>query len=143
MKLALVLTLAVALSGCAQSHVVGPDQVEQARRTTEAAIAGTWRLTSYNPDQPLTGVLLMGLQRDRLVVTFGQGRMKSATPEFTFDRKYRVEPPITDTFKLWLSDDQGLEYESWARFDGPNRVLFECKTEPWRGSGTLDRVAPR
>ena len=132
--------LLLALAGCVHPRDVGPSADEQARLSVDAALAGTWQLSNYAPTQPMTGALLAAIQTGRVLATFANGHMKSTTPDFTFDRTYRIEPPVGDTFRIWLSDGQGLEYESWARFSGANRLLFDCKNEPWRGTGSIERV---
>ena len=128
--------------GCARSKFAGTDPTEQARLFVASGVVGTWRLIDYSPREALASVLSAGLRSQPVILRFDGARARSATSAYTFDRAYRVSAPIGDTFKLWIADEQGVEYESWARFDGPNRVVFECKTEPWRGLGTLDRVGP-
>jgi hypothetical protein len=136
------LVFAVSLSGCGRPSAPVVDSNEEALLPVDRAVVGTWRMVSYTPEVPLTGVLLMGLQRAPVVVRFDGCRAKSATPEYSFDRAYRLSPPIGETFKVWIADDQGIETECWARFETPNRIVYEGKIEPWRGVGVLERVGP-
>lgn len=142
-RAARLVLLSLALAGCRRHpEPVGPDPAQQAALSVDAALQGTWRLASYMPTQPLTGALLAGIQKDRVLARFESNHLRSASPDFTFDRRYRLGPVIGDTFQLFITDEHGVEYRADCRFDGPNRLLFDARTEPWRGSGAVDRVAP-
>jgi len=136
------LVFAASLWSCGRSSAPVNDPSEEALLALDGAVVGTWQMVSYTPELPLTGVLLMGLQRAPVVVRFDGRRAKSASPAYSFDRAYRLSPPIGETFKVWIADEQGIETECWARFETPNRIVYEGKTEPWRGVGILARVGP-
>jgi hypothetical protein len=112
---------------------------EEAKVAVEQRMAGTWRLTSYVPNEPLSQVMLMGIQSDQVVVRFENGRVRSATSALQFDRRFRVADVMAETFRVLIADDQGLEYESWCQFDSTGKLLFESRTDPWKGRGTLER----
>lgn len=137
----LLLVAAVVSSACRPAEQPGPDVSELARRGVEAAITGTWKLERYEPEQSLSGALLLAIAPGTVMVRFEGGRIRGASPGLTFDRAYRLDPPLADSFRGWLRDEQGLEYEIWGRFDGSERLLFESRTEPWRGRGSFVRVS--
>ena len=131
----------VTLAGCTPgAHQPEMTPAQQAVMAVDMQLAGTWRLSNYQPDQPLSLAMLLGLQKDRIVVTFQNGHMRSASSLLSFDRKYRLDVTIGETFKIFITDEGGVEYESWARFGQPNQIWFESKTEPWKGQGIRDRV---
>ncbi len=132
--------LCLALIGCMPANSVGPSADEQAQNSIKDAIAGTWKLSSYKPVQPLNGALLDALTRETLFIQVVGDRVKSKSAYLVADRKFRIEMFGLDAFRVWLSDGQGLEYEAIAHFEGPNRIVFQCKTESWRGPGSFERV---
>lgn len=133
-----VLALAACTPGAHQPEMT---PAQQAVMAIDMQLAGTWKLSNYTPQQPLSLALLLGLQREAIMVSFQNGHMRNANQSLQFDRRYRIDPPIGDTFKIFIVDEGGVEYESWARFGHPNQIWFETKTEPWKGQGVLDRVA--
>jgi hypothetical protein len=133
-------TVALFFCGCAPNWApeVSPDEL--AVRTIDSQLPGNWRLSKYTPEQPLQAAMLHGLQSEPLVVACDHGHVRNVGGSLIFDRKYRYDPPIGDTFKLFITDEHGQIYESWVRFAGRDRIWFQTKTEPWRGLGVLDRV---
>ncbi len=134
--------LACAVAACHPSGPPGMTPEQQAAMAIDAQLAGTWKLSSYTPEQAFSLALLLGMQKDAIVVSFQNGRVRSANTVLSFDRRYRIQSVGGETFKVFISDEQGVEYESWARFGRPDQIWFESKTDPWKGQGTLERVAP-
>jgi hypothetical protein len=132
------LVLALALGGCSgvQGSEAGMAAVQQ---EIQQRLDGPWRLTSYVPDQTLSPAMLLSLQTDSIVVTFDQGRIRTSSIGLQFDRGYRIAPMSDDTFKLFIRDDQGIEYESVCRFDNAGNLDFQTFTSPWTGRGKLQR----
>lgn len=128
-------------NGCAAA-TPQPDVTitEQAVRGIDGRLAGTWRLASYTPRQPLSLALLVNLDAERVLVQFQNGRMRNASPQLSYERKYRILPPLGETFKVFVTDETGVEYELSARFSSATEISFECTTAPWQGTGVLQRV---
>ncbi len=130
------------LLGCASSTTDPVSPGDEAKQAVEKKINGSWRVTSYVPATTLSQVLMLGLRSDKLMVVFENGRVRSLTPGLTLDRKYRVADPAAETFKVFIADEAGVEVESWCKFDQTGRIIFETKTPPWTGQGTLKRQGP-
>src|SRR5688572_26640072 len=117
MKRAVALAFSACVAaGCRPSGPAGLSPDQQAAMAIDAQLAGTWKLSNYTPDQPLSLALLLGIQKDAIVVSFLNGRVRSANTVLTFDRRYRIQAVGGETFKLFIADEQGLEYETWGRF---------------------------
>ena len=111
----------------------------QAVIALDKRLEGHWRLTSYVAREQLGPQLLSAMGTERIVVQFQNGRLKSNGPPFTFDRQVRLSIPAGESFRAYLRDEQGLEYELWCQFDHSGRLLFDSRTTPWQGSGVLER----
>ena len=135
---ALSIALCLGLAGCAGAGPTLDDQQVQIQRV-EQRIEGVWRLVSYVPDSPLSPVMLIALQNDKIIVRFDDGRLSSATTSLTFDRAYRITDVSGESFKLTLIDPDGITYESLARFEPNGELVFRTITAPWVGQGVLAR----
>ncbi len=133
-----VLAIALLPLGCS-SQANDVNYAEIQKREVNQQVAGVWRLMSYVPDEQLSVALLLSMQSDRIVVRFEDNRIKSATSLLTFDRAYRIDSVYDNGFKLFIQEDNGVEYEVFAKLDKTGRLLFEARTAPWRGSGVLER----
>jgi hypothetical protein len=107
----------------------------------ERRIAGQWRLADYKADAALSPILLLRMRHEDLRVKFDQGRVQSATPNLELDRAYRVDDVQGETFRLFVIDPDGLQYENYCRFEPDGSVRFRTMTPPWQGEGHLVRVA--
>jgi hypothetical protein len=134
--LALAFGLMACSGGSGRSGPMGPAQV------TNNRIAGVWRVTSYIPEHTLSPALLLGMQSDKIVIRFDNGRLRSVTTNLSFDRVYRLANISGDHFTIFVRDDTGVEYESIARFDAGGRITFRTMTPPWTGQGVLEREGP-
>ena len=139
--------VALVLVGAFAGGCFGPSRpalspIEQERAALAQRLAGTWRVTSYVPATGLGALLMKTLRAEDLVIEFANGRVRSASSSFALDRQFRLVPLANDSFQMFIVDEQGVEYESLARFDQAGRILFETKTEPWIGSGVLQRQGP-
>jgi hypothetical protein len=130
------LVLALAFAGCSGSLEADP---ATATAELQQRLEGRWRLTSYVPDMTLSPAMLLTLQADTIVVSFDQGRVRTDSIGLQFDRGYRLQPVSDDTFKIFIRDDQGIEYESVCRFDTAGNLQFQTITSPWTGRGVLQR----
>lgn len=137
---ALSTTLAtVACSGGADQ----PKDPQLENRALETRLVGTWRIHDFTPDTPLGPALdaLLAFHKERMVVTFGGGRITAESPGVTFDRRYEVRDAELDRFRLIAYDETGTPQDSYCTFlpDGALRVSM---TSPWKGVGTLVRATP-
>ena len=131
------LVVALALVGCSGTQSeAGMAEVQQ---QIQLRLDGPWRLTSYVPNETLSPAMLLSLQTDSIVVTFDQGRVRTSSIGLQFDRGYRIMPVSDDSFRLYIRDDQGIEYESFCRFDDAGNLDFQTFTSPWTGRGRLQR----
>jgi hypothetical protein len=132
------------LVGCSAGGGHGVDDVTRARIAVDQRLAGRWKLVSFVPDEQLNPVMsaMVAFQHDRLVVTFDRGRIRSESASLTFDRAYRIEDPTKVPFRLILTDEQGVSYETYSSFDQAGRLHFRSVTAPWKGRGMLQREDP-
>ena len=138
-----VLFLAALIStACAGNR--GADAEDPAARIAAAnqRLQGTWLLVDFQPEVPLEPMLaqLLGMQMGRLTAQLDGGRLVSTGLGVNATRTYRIDDASMDRFKLTLFDETGVAYESWGDFQG-DLVRFESLTPPWRGRGSMKRVA--
>lgn len=119
----------------------GAEDAAQQRVALERQLVGPWKLVSFVPAEPLDPVLttVLAAQDSPLVVVFEDGRVRSASPSLSFERAYRIEQPGRVPFRVVLTDEQGVTYETRCSFDHANRLHFESSSPPWRGHGILAR----
>jgi hypothetical protein len=127
--------------GCSSGSGRGAQDVAQARMEIDQRIAGAWRLASFVPDEPLNPVMttILAMQNDQLVVVFERGVVRSASPSLTFERSYRIEEPQKAPFRVVLTDEQGVAYDTLCSFDHAGRLHFQSLSPPWKGRGILER----
>jgi len=114
----------------------GPDPIA----TVDAKLRGTWRLVDYRPEVPLEPNLkaLIDLQMQSMVVRFEGDHLIAESPTFHWDRPYVLSDVADPMFKLTTTG--GEPYTSSGQFDvDGRRIFFRGESEPWRGSGTLQR----
>jgi hypothetical protein len=104
--------------------------------------AGPWRLVDYRPQvalDPMTQALL-ALQVRSMVVTFDGRTMHATSSTLTFERPYVVEGPSIYAFDLVSPDFGGGYLRSHCEVseDG-RRIVFHAQTDPWNGTGTIER----
>ena len=139
-----VVTLLAALaslqagSACSATQL-NADSASAAQAAVDQRISGVWRLTSYVPAAALSPVMLLSMQSDKIAVRFDRGVLRSETTSLTFERQYRIADVSGDTFKIFIKDDQGVEYESICQFGQGGRIHFQTLTNPWTGRGVLER----
>lgn len=110
--------------------------------TANQRLLGTWLLVDFQPEVPLEPMLaqLLSVQMGRLTAQLDSGRIIATGLGVHATRTYRIDDASMDRFKLTLFDDTGMAYQSWGNFQG-DLVQFESLTPPWRGRGSLKRVA--
>jgi hypothetical protein len=106
-------------------------------------MAGRWRLVDYRPDLPLDPITqgLLAMQVRTMVVTFDGRTLHAQSPTLDFTRPYAVENAAEFVFDLVSPDVQGageLRSHCWID-DGGRRITFHAETEPWNGTGILQR----
>ena len=134
-------TLGAAGSAACSPGDRSADALEQARREVDQRLSGRWRLVSFTPETPLNPALqtLLAFQSGRLIAVFEAGRVRAEAPGITFDNAYRIQQPEGDKFQIVIIDPQGVSYVSGCQFDDKGRLLFRSWSEPWIGSGVLER----
>jgi hypothetical protein len=130
------------LLACAGNR--GSDAEDPASRIAAAnqRLQGTWLLVDFQPEVPLEPMLaqLLSMQMGRLTAQLDGGRLVATGLGVHATRTYRIDDASMDRFKLTLFDESGVTYQSWGDFQG-DLVRFESLTLPWRGRGSLKRVA--
>jgi len=140
---ACLLAMVMALGcGGASGDPQGLDAAAIARANVSQRITGVWRLQSYVPESSLSPAMLLGMQRETIVVRIEGGRIRSASQSLTFDRAFRIANVHGERFTLFIRDDTGVEYENACEIDRAGRLLFYSLTAPWRGRGVLERASP-
>ncbi len=109
-------------------------------------VAGPWRLVDYRPALPLDPMtqMLLSQQLTTMVVTFDGQTMHAQSPTITITRPYTLENAAAPLFDLVAPDVQGggtLRSHCVMRDDGRG-ITFQAQTEPWNGTGTLEREGP-
>jgi hypothetical protein len=143
---ALSVTGALASSGCGGSQVQ-PSATAQAAASVQSRLtAGPWQLVDYRPAlalDPMTQALL-GQQLRTMIVTFDGQTMRAQSPTISLVRPYMIESAAGPLFDLVSPDVQGggtLRSHCVMREDGRG-ITFQAQTEPWDGTGVLEREGP-
>lgn len=138
-----VLVAALVATACASGGgKPAADPVAQAR-AVDAELQGSWRLVDWRPDVSLEPMLQAWLdaQKQVLVVRFEQSRLRADSPTLKLDRPYTISNVSGRHFTLSAPGNSGVVYTSTAEItpDG-QRVLFHGETQPFRGTGLLERA---
>jgi len=136
-----IIALGFAAAGCSSGSGRGPQAVAQARLEIDRDMAGSWKLASFVPDEPLNPVMsaMLAMQHDQLLVVFERGTVRSSSPTLSFERRYRIEDPQKVPFRVILTDEQGVSYDTLCSFDHAGRLHFQSLSPPWKGQGILTR----
>jgi hypothetical protein len=108
--------------------------------------AGPWRLVDYRPEVALDPVTqaLLGMQVHAMVVAFDGHTLHAQSPTLNIVRPYTVENVAGPLFDLVSPDVQGgglLRSRCTVADDG-RHVTFHAQTDPWNGTGFLEREGP-
>jgi hypothetical protein len=132
--------------GCGASQPPLSAAAQAAQPIQSRLVAGPWRLVDYRPALPLDPMtqMLLSQQLTTMVVTFDGQTMHAQSPTITITRPYTLENAAAPVFDLVAPDVQGggtLRSHCVMRDDGRG-VTFQAQTEPWNGTGTLEREGP-
>ncbi|MBI4956830.1 MAG: hypothetical protein HY908_32735 [Myxococcales bacterium] len=134
---------ALGLAGaCQPSATVDPaEYLARARLQIDQRLAGHWKLVSFVPGDTLSPVMaaLLSFQFDRLRVEFRNGHMYASSPGIRTERRYRIDQPQGDLFRLVMLDEQDIDYHASCELDQAGRLVFQSETSPWKGRGVLAR----
>ena len=144
--LALVIVVASAFLGAcggAQSPQGAPDDAAPIQRVLTA---GPWRLTDYKAVDPLDPVTqaILAAQIRTMVVTFDGTMMHLQSPSLSLVRPYKIKNATGYGFDM-VSPDPGGAGGLWSHCDltqDGRHLTFLAKTNPWNGTGALDREGP-
>jgi hypothetical protein len=138
--------VSLASPGCGGSQA-GPSAAEQAMQSVQTPlVAGPWRLVDYRPAlalDPMTQALL-AQQIRAMVVSFDGRTLRAQSPTLSLVRPYAIENAAGPIFDLVSPDVQGggtLRSHCVLRDDGRG-ITFQAQTEPWNGTGVLERDGP-
>jgi hypothetical protein len=146
-SLRFALTIVLATPACAGPQTPAASQAERDIPPIQARlVAGPWRLADYRPDVPLEPMLqaLLGQQVRTMVVRFDGRTLAAVSPTLQVSRPYTLEHVAGLAFDLVSPDIQGggqLRSRCEIAYDG-RRITFRAQTEPWIGTGVLDREGP-
>ena len=113
-----------------------------------ARLQGTWHLVDFRPDVALEPMLSMWLQnaKGNMSIRFDGGSLQADSTSvafpFHYDRPFSIPQAGGDTFVLTTSTASGDTLTSNCQFTDPNHFQFHSQTEPFQGTGVLERVAP-
>ena len=137
---------AVGSSGCGGSQTPASASAQAAASVQSRLVAGPWQLVDYRPAlalDPMTQALL-GQQLRSMVVTFDGQTLRAQSPTISLVRPYTIENAAGPLFDLVSPDVQGggtLRSHCVLRDDGRG-VTFQAQTEPWNGTGVIERQGP-
>jgi hypothetical protein len=142
-----VLTAVVVLAGapaCGGAQVSPASAAAQQTADLQTRLtAGPWRLVDYRPDVALEPMLqgMLAMQIRTMVVRFDGRSLFAQSPTLQVTRPYSLEDVAGLSFTLVSPDIQGggtVRSRCDMSPDG-RRVTFHAETEPWLGSGVIDR----
>ena len=143
---AIVILASAAAPGCGGPSQPAGTQAEattQALLSADARLRGDWRLAEYRPEVPLEPMFagLLAVEKQTMTIHFEAGHARATSPTLQADLPYRIIEAGGPIFKIITTKD-GAGYASTGQFsDDGNKIDFRAETEPWRGNGTLVRVA--
>jgi hypothetical protein len=142
---ALLLVFALLGCGAPQAQTNSPVVIDTASVQSRLT-AGPWRLADYRPEVPLEPMLqaLLVQQVRSMVVRFDGQTLTGQSPTLQISRPYTLESVVGLTFDLVSPNMQGgglLRTRCEMSGDG-RRVAFRAQTEPWTGSGAIEREGP-
>jgi hypothetical protein len=145
--LRLLCVLVVAASACGGSQLPADSAVAQQTATIQARLtAGPWRLVDYRPDLALEPMLaaMLGQQVRTMVVRFDGRTLSAQSPSLQLMRPYTLENIAGPAFSLVSPDVQGggTVRSRCEMSDDGRRITFHAETEPWTGTGALEREGP-
>jgi hypothetical protein len=130
--------------GCGGS----PSPAVQTARDTASIqtrlVSGPWRLADYRPDvslEPMLQALLLQ-QLQTMVVRFDGQKLSALSPTLQISRPYTITNVAGLVFDIVSPDFQGggtLRSHCEMSDDG-QRVVFRAQTEPWTGTGVINRL---
>ena len=100
-------------------------------------------MLSFVPESPLEAPLqgLLNAELGQLIVTFTGNDYTAAGPAIHITGRIRLHTAANDLVSASLIDATGVAYRLSGRFDGTTLFRFHSYDSPWRGDGTLERLA--
>lgn len=130
---------AVSLIACGGT---GQEATTPEQKVTRAAerLRGSWLLVEFRPEQQLEPVLasLLSVQIGRLSVFLDGTNLAAQGVGVRANRRYTVDTANGDQFTATIIDEMGMKYAVAGSFVGQD-LAFSSQTQPWRGSGRLQR----
>ncbi|MCS6899676.1 MAG: hypothetical protein RMJ98_08480 [Myxococcales bacterium] len=138
-----LLAFVVWLAGClsAPPRNQSPDGLSCGQRL----IGGSWRLTGFQPDQPLSPQDAASLERlhGSLRLSFDGQNAITTGPGLHHVGPYRVESDDGVSCRIVAPDDTGVVSETFIRFLGsPHRIEVIDRRSAIPGRSTMERGAP-
>jgi hypothetical protein len=146
-RFVLLALLLAAAASCGGSQLSAEAAVAQQAATSQARlVAGPWRLADYRPDVALEPMLkaLLAQQVRSMVVRFDGRTLSAQSPTVQLLRPYALDNITGLAFSLVSPDIQGggpVRSRCEISDDG-RRITFHAETEPWTGTGALEREGP-
>jgi hypothetical protein len=138
----LVAVTLLGASGCGGSNSPAEAPGVQAIANAQQRILGSWRLVSFQPEQPFGPPFdqLVAQHVGQMLVTFDSGTLTTSNG-FEVTRNYEILSANADAAEAVVSDSMGVKYDFDLFFTG-EQLSFVSQTSPWRGQGILGRVQP-
>ncbi len=106
-------------------------------------LVGQWRLVDFHPDVSLEPALQMLLSQQvrTMVIRFDGSHLYADSPTIHVNRAYQVTYAAGPIFKITSPDyGGGTLVSSGELSDDGNQIVFHGESEPWMGTGTLQRI---
>jgi hypothetical protein len=142
-----VLLAGLLSAGCGGSQLSAESAAAQQTATIQARLAaGPWRLVDYRPDVALEPMLqgMLVMQLRTMIVRFDGQTLNAQSPTLQISRPYTLENVAGPLFTLVSPDIQGggtVRSRCQISDDG-RHITFHAETEPWLGTGAIDREGP-
>jgi hypothetical protein len=134
--LGIAATCLVACGGTGQEATTPEQKVARAAER----LRGSWLLVEFRPEQQLEPVLasLLSVQIGRLSVFLDGTNLSAQGVGVRANRQYTLDAANGDQFTATVIDPMGMKYAVAGSFVGRD-LAFSSQTQPWRGSGRLQR----
>jgi hypothetical protein len=127
-----------ALPACGPKQSSGADGVLVATQRLQ----GRWRVKTFVPESQLEAPLqgLLNAELGQLTVTFTGSDYTAVGPGINISGRYQLQTAANDLVSASFIDSTGVAYRVSGQFDGA-LFRFHSYDSPWRGDGTLERIA--
>jgi hypothetical protein len=105
-------------------------------------LQGKWRVQTFVPEAQLEAPLqgLLAAELGQLTLTFTGSDYNAVGPGINVTGRFQLQTAEGELLSGSFIDSTGVAYRVSGQFDG-QLFRFRSYDSPWRGQGTLERVA--